>query len=287
MAWSVIDEAVRNAVVAGADPHELSLLDNFGWGNPTDPATLGALVAACRGCHDAAIAFGAPFVSGKDSLYNVYIPEGGEPDPVAPTLVITALGLVRDLEKVPLTGVVEPDNHVWLVGPQSGSLGGSHLDLVLGEDHGGAVPGIDPGAVDRHHQVAAAIAAGTVRSAHDLSEGGLAVAAAEWAFAGRLGLTLDRLDSISTEVLFGEGPGRYLIEVALRPMQNDSPRWMSSARPIGAVTDDPAVRIGDHAWSTGCHRKLRGLDPERTARPPSGRRHETQGLDPRCPGNEP
>ncbi len=79
MAWHVIDEAVRNAVIAGADPSELSLLDNFAWGDPTDPDTLGALVAACRGCHDAAVAFHAPFVSGKDSLYNVFVRPDGTP----------------------------------------------------------------------------------------------------------------------------------------------------------------------------------------------------------------
>ncbi len=244
MAWSVIDEAVRNAIVAGADPNELSLLDNFGWGNPTDPATLGGLVAACKGCHDAAIAFGAPFVSGKDSLYNVYVPEGGEPDPVAPTLVITAMGLVRNLDVVPLTGVVEAGDQIWLVGPETGSLGGSHLDLVLGADFGGAVPAIDPAAVERHHALADAIAGGLVRSAHDLAEGGLAVAAAEWAFAGRLGVTLDELSDASPEVLFGEGPGRYLVEVA----PDDAVAFaelVASARLVGRVIDEPQVTIAN------------------------------------------
>ena len=67
MAWHVADEAVRNAVIAGADPDELSLLDNFAFGNPNNPDTLGQLVAACKGCYDAAINYNAPFVSGKDS----------------------------------------------------------------------------------------------------------------------------------------------------------------------------------------------------------------------------
>ncbi len=241
MAWSVIDEAVRNAVVAGADPTQLSLLDNFGWGNPTDPATLGGLVAACRGCHDAAIAFGAPFVSGKDSLYNVYVPEGGAPDPVAPTLVITALGIVRDLETVPLTGLVEPGDDVWLVGPLVGALGGSHLDQVIGDDLGGPVPEIEPGAVDRHRELAAAIGAGLVRSAHDLAEGGLAVAAAEWAFAGRLGIELTVPGH--PEVLFGEGAGRYLVEVA--PEHADRfAELVPWASRVGSVVDTDRVVIG-------------------------------------------
>ncbi|MEZ5228159.1 MAG: phosphoribosylformylglycinamidine synthase subunit PurL [Acidimicrobiales bacterium] len=248
MAWSVIDEAVRNAVVAGADPDELSLLDNFGWGNPTDPATLGGLVAACKGCHDAAIAFGAPFVSGKDSLYNVYVPEGGEPDPVTPTLVITAMGLVHNLDVVPLTGVVAPDDEVWLVGPDAGALGGSHLDQVIGTDLGGPVPAIDPSAIERHRSLASAIGAGLVRSAHDLAEGGLAVAAAEWAFAGRLGITLDAVDHTSPEILFGEGPGRYLVEIAAADADTFA-SLVPSARRVGRVTNEPRVEIGELTWT--------------------------------------
>ncbi len=242
MAWQVIDEAVRNAVIAGADPKELSLLDNFAWGNPTDPETLGGLVSACQGCHDAAVAFNAPFVSGKDSLYNVFVRPDGTPDPVTPTLVITAMGIVRDLDRVPLTGVVEAANDVWLVGPADGALGGSHLDDVLGADHGGAMPAIDPASVRRHHAMAEAIAAGLVRSAHDLSEGGLAVAAAEWAFAGRLGLALDV--EPTAEALFGEGPGRYLVEV---DPENEVAfeAAIPGAVKIGVVLADPIVVLGD------------------------------------------
>lgn len=242
MAWQVIDEAVRNAVIAGADPSELSLLDNFAWGNPTDAETLGGLVAACRGCHDAALAFNAPFVSGKDSLYNVFVRPDGTPDPVTPTLVITAMGIVRDLDVVPLTGVVEAANDVWLVGPLDGALGGSHLDDVLGGDHGGAMPAIDPAAVDRHHAMAVAISQGLVRSAHDISEGGLAVAAAEWAFAGRRGLALDV--GTSTADLFGEGPGRYLVEVD--PMNGVAFfAAVPHAVKVGVVLEDPIVVLSD------------------------------------------
>ncbi len=241
MAWTVVDEAVRNAVLAGVDPHQLSLLDNFAWGNPNDPATLGQLVAACQACRDAALAFGAPFVSGKDSLYNVFVGPDGVPDPVAPTLVITAVGIARKPDNVPLIGAVEPGNEVWLVGPATGSLGGSHLDQIAGYDHGGEVPGFDAGAVARHHEVAAAIDSALVVSGHDLAEGGLAVAAAEWAFAGRRGLQLVCDDNEAT--LFGEGSARYLLEV--RP--DDAERFAAtvpSAARIGTVTTGSEVAIG-------------------------------------------
>ena len=247
MAWAAIDEAVRNVVAAGADPDQLSLLDNFAWGNPTDPDTLAQLVAAAKGCHDAALAYGAPFVSGKDSLYNEFVAPDGTRDPVTPTLVITALGIVRDLDRIPLTGVVEPGNDVWLVGPAAGALGASHHDDVLGRDLGGPVPGPDPDAPDRHRSLHAAIARGLVRSVHDLSEGGLAVAAAEWAHAGRAGLHLHPVDdeqrTFTAAELFGEGPARYLVEVV--PADGEAfAATVGSARRIGAVTAEPLVRFG-------------------------------------------
>ena len=251
MAWSVIDEALRNAVVGGADPDHVALLDNFSWGDPTDPDTLARLVEAVRACADAAVAHRAPFVSGKDSLYNVFVRPDGTPDPVAPTLVITALGVVPDPAAVPVPGVVEAGDDVWLVGPLAGALGGSHLDAVLGEDAGGPVPAPDPGAADRHRQLHAAIRAGLVRSAHDLSEGGLAVAAAEWSLGGRLGLDLDlATDGEPLGALFGEGPGRYLVEVA--PAAADAfRRSVPSGTRIGTVTGGSALRITTGAGSPG------------------------------------
>ncbi len=244
MAWAAVDEAVRNAVAAGADPDRLSLLDNFAWGNPTDPETLGRLVAAARGCHDAAIAYGAPFVSGKDSLYNEFVGPDGTRDPVTPTLIITALGIVDAPDRIPLTGITEAGNQVWLVGPLSGALGGSHLDDVVGADLGGPLPAPDPEAPERHRSVHAAIGAGLVRSIHDLSEGGLGVAAAEWALAGRLGLDLTPpAGSFTTDELFGEGPARYLVEVT--PDDADAfGRLVPSAQPLGSVTAEPVVRLG-------------------------------------------
>ena len=234
MAWAAVDEAIRNAVVAGADPHRLSLLDNFAWGDPTDPEMLGRLVAACRGCHDAAVSNGAPFVSGKDSLYNEFVHADGRRDPVTPTLVVTAVGVVDDIDLMPAVGVCEAGDDVWLIGPATGVLGGSHLDEVTGGDQGGHVPGPDPEAVDRHRVVANAIRAGIVVSAHDLAEGGLAVAAAEWAFAGRRGLTLAVAEQHRAYELFGEGLGRYLLEI----------RPTDAGRPAGDRPDGPADRLG-------------------------------------------
>lgn len=241
MAWSVIDEAVRNVVCAGGDPSELSLLDNFAWGDPNNPELLGRLVAACRGCHDAALAYGAPFVSGKDSLFNQFRRPDGTADPVASTLVITAVAPVADVDRIPSVGPLG-GGEIWLIGPTSGSLGGSHFDAVIGADRGGSIPGIDPGAPGRAADIAAAIVAGVVRSVADVAEGGLARTAAEWAFAGDRGLQLD-LDA-DFETLFGEGPGRYLVEVDPSNAQFFE-ALVPDARPVGRVDDGPGpVRVG-------------------------------------------
>ncbi len=247
MAWHVVDEAVRNAVLGGANPDQLSLLDNFAWGKPTNPETLGQIVAACRACHDAALHFNAPFVSGKDSLYNEFVRPDGTPDPVAPTLVITAVGIVDNPGTVPLTGVVKPGNDIWLVGPAEGALGGSHFEEVhdeLGHGDAGPVPTPVTDALPVHRAVAALIADGLVESGHDLSEGGLAVAAAEWAFAGRVGLTLDDPGlSNDPHVLFGERAARYLLEVS--PQNGAVVEAIPGARRIGTSTDSDTVVIGE------------------------------------------
>ncbi len=243
MAWASVDEAIRNAVVAGADPDRIALLDNFAWGDPTEPEALADLVDACRGCHDAAVNHGSPYVSGKDSLYNEFVTADGEHDPVTPTLIITALGIAPDTSLIPATGLMEAGNDIWLVGPTEGELGGSYLDEVVGGDAGGPVPPPDAVAADRHRQMHQAIMAGLVVSAHDVGDGGAAVAAAEMALAGRLGVTLSLAADHGPRELFGEGSGRYFVEV--KP--GDGDRFESlvpTARRVGWVTDDARVRVG-------------------------------------------
>ena len=104
MAAGGIVEAIGNVVAAGADPDRIALLDNFCWGDTRRPESLGTLVEACRGCHDTAVAFAAPFVSGKDSLNNVFAwtDAAGVAHEISipPTLLATALGQVDDVRRV-------------------------------------------------------------------------------------------------------------------------------------------------------------------------------------------
>lgn len=222
MAAAAIDEAVRNCVAVGADPARIAILDNFCWGNTERPETLGSLVRAALACRDVALAYKTPFISGKDSLNNefAYLDENGQRQVVAipPSLLISAMGQIADASDAVTMDLKSPGNLIYLVGTTHDELGGSHFALVAGLS-GGEVPRLDP-ARSREIFLAlhAAMNARLVRSCHDLSEGGLAVAAAEMAFAGSLGMDLVRPDSednLSTAAwLFSESNTRFLVEVA-------------------------------------------------------------------------
>jgi phosphoribosylformylglycinamidine synthase len=215
MAMLAIDEAVRNVVAVGGDPRRTALLDNFCWGNTNDPPTLGALVRACEACHDVAVAWGMPFISGKDSLHNEY--RAGDRHIAIPgTLLISALALVDDVRCCVSMDLKAPGNRLYLVGTTRDELGGSHYLEVTGRS-GGTAPKVDMShAPLLFRAMHAAIAGGLVRAAHDLSEGGLAVAVAEMAFAGDVGadLNLAPLHDLTDEArLFSESATRWLVEV--------------------------------------------------------------------------
>ncbi|MFO0808165.1 MAG: phosphoribosylformylglycinamidine synthase subunit PurL [Gemmataceae bacterium] len=213
MAACAIDEAVRNVVAVGADPSRIALLDNFCWGDVTDPETMGALVRACEACRDVAIAFGMPFVSGKDSLNNEYR-SGGRHIRIPGTLLVSALGQVPDVHKCVTMDLKAPGNRLYLVGTTRDEHGGSHYFKVTGQA-GGSVPSVDVAMAPRlFRAMHSAIAGGLVRSCHDLSEGGLAVALAEMAFAGEVGADVTHKPEMADdEWLFSESATRWVIEV--------------------------------------------------------------------------
>jgi phosphoribosylformylglycinamidine synthase subunit PurSL len=217
MATSVIDEAVRNVVALGADPERIGILDNFCWGDPLRPETLGSLVQACRGCYDAAIRLRTPFISGKDSLNNEYLGTDGKRHAIPPSLLISAIGFLEDVNRAVTMDLKEAGNFIYLLGETRNELGGSHLHLVLQSEkkaeYGGDVPGLPDHALALYRALHRAMRKQLVRACHDLSEGGLGVAAAEMSLAGRFGLslTIDSEDPIAA--LFSESNSRFLVEV--------------------------------------------------------------------------
>ena len=245
MAYAVVDEAIRNIVAVGADPDRVSLLDNFSWGDPRRASTLGDLVAAVDGCCAAAIAHGAPFVSGKDSLNNEYTGADGERHAVPPTLVITAVGHVPDADACVTPDLAAAGNALFLLGSTRPEFAGSHLDLVLGPPATpGTVPAPDPGAPARYRNLHRAIRAGLVRSCHDVSEGGLAVALAEMCIGGRLGAAVTALphDDTST-ALFAESASRLVVEVAPVDVDRFHELIAEPIHHLGHVTDDGHLSI--------------------------------------------
>ncbi len=248
MAWAAVDEAVRNVVAVGADPDRIAILDNFSWGNPRLPDRLGSLVRCTQGCYDAAVAYRTPFISGKDSLNNEYTGSDGRKHTIPGTLVISALGIVPDINATVSSDVKTPGNALYIIGVTGNHLGGSAFARLHGFT-GGAAPAPVEGAVDAYAALHRAIAAGQVASCHDVSEGGVAVAAAEMAIGGRRGIDFELGDLVGVRdsdivAAFSESLGRMLVEVepACRQAFETTMAGHPLAR-IGAVRADEEFRI--------------------------------------------
>ena len=188
MAASAIDEAVRNNVAVGG--RRIALLDNFTWGNPEKPERLGSLVRACEACYDFAVAFKTPFISGKDSLYNES-PMG----PITPTLLITAVGIVPNLQFVTSMDLKSPGNLLYIVGETFNELGGSQVRQAQGllGFKRSKVKGAK--AKRTFRAVTKAIDSGLVRSCHDLSrfdQRHAQMISHRWGRFGRPDFALDR-----------------------------------------------------------------------------------------------
>ncbi|MHC1578245.1 MAG: phosphoribosylformylglycinamidine synthase subunit PurL [Dehalococcoidia bacterium] len=220
MAASAIDEALRQVVAVGGSLRRVALLDNFCWGNPDKPDRLGALVRAAQACYDVALGYEAPFISGKDSLYNEFETEK-ESISIPPTLLISALAVMDNVERAVTMDCKREGDLVYIIGSTWNELGGSVYYSVHGFI-GNRVPRVDPKRGKRLMDALSAVMdRGLVRACHDLSEGGIGVAAAEMAFAGGLGMVI-HLEQVplgeainrNDYVLFSESNTRFLVEVA-------------------------------------------------------------------------
>ena len=192
MALAAIDEAVRNAVCVGARLDKLALLDNFCWPGTDSAEAMGTLVRACEACRDAALAWGTPFVSGKDSLHNQFTDRAtGRTIRIPPTLLISAIGVVDDVRRCVTSDLKRPGDALWLVSPAAESPTLAERFAV-------------------HAAVADLIASGEVTAAHDVSDGGWLVAVAEMCIGGNLGVELHDADGhfdepLTTYLLAGAG----------------------------------------------------------------------------------
>lgn len=223
MAVNAVDECVRNLVCVGSDVERIAILDNFCWGNCGDPEKMGALVRAAQACHDVAMAYATPFISGKDSLNNEFATEDGTVIAIPHTLLISGFAPFADGAGPVTMDAKSASNLLYLVG--------------------NVKPGDNPLAVDLetaaklHRQVAAVLAKQWARSAHDCSEGGLLVAVAEMLIAGRLGAEL----TADTD-WFLESPVRYVLEVRERDC-HELQKALPSAIRLGVITETPVLRV--------------------------------------------
>jgi len=201
-----VAEAWRNLTAAGALP--IAITDNLNFGSPEKPETMGQIVRATDGMAEACRALDFPVVSGNVSLYN-------ETNGVAipPTPTVGAVGLLEDYDlRTDFSSVAEGDTLV-LIGETRGELGASiYLREILGREDG-APPPVDL-ALERKNGdfVRGLISSGLVAGVHDLSDGGLLIAAADIALASKVGVTLNATSTAHAHhYLLGEDQARYLI----------------------------------------------------------------------------
>ncbi len=266
MAASCVDEALRNAVTTGADPDSVALLDNFCWADPVydekktpdGKYKLAQLVRAARGLHDTAVAYGAPFISGKDSMKNDY-KIGSHKVSVLPTILVSAMGITPDVSKCVTSDFKSGGDAVYLLGATGPHMGES----LFFRKYGGSssrVPEVSPRrnmAVYRAYFTA--LQHELVSSGHDLAEGGLSVSVAECCIAGECGAEID-LEKLAEsasltdeELLFSESCGRILVTVRHECERAfvDIFKGLSAQR-IGTIRDDKTLLVHGKSGDTLC-----------------------------------
>ncbi len=235
-----VAEAWRNLTATGALP--LAATDNLNFGNPERPETMGQLVGCIKGIGAACLALDMPIVSGNVSLYNET-----EGRAILPTPTIGAVGLLASVDDL-IRMAPRAGDRLVLVGESRGHLGQSALLAeVFGRDAGDA-PAVDLRAERAAGElVRAANAARLVAAAHDLGDGGLAVAAAEMALAGDVGVEIQADTALGPAAwFFGEDQGRYLLAcapAAVERLQALAAASGVSLRVVGAVGGD-TIRLG-------------------------------------------
>lgn len=226
MAALAVDEALRNAVVVGADPERVALLDNFCWPDPVyDPEKtadgkykLAQLVRAAKGLYDTAVAYKTPFISGKDSMKNDYKIENHKVS-VLPTILISSVGIVPDMRKCVTSDFKQENDTIYLLGRTKRELGQS----LYYRKYGGSsrsIPSVDPSLnMKLYKAYFRALERNLLASGHDVSEGGLVLSVIESCIAGDMGAVVDlsllaQAALLSDEdILFSESPGRIVLSV--------------------------------------------------------------------------
>ena len=231
-------EAINNVIAAGADPNRIAVLDNFCWGDPRDPVQLGTLVTAAQRAVESAQFHKTPFISGKDSLNNMYVGLDGVRHNIPGTLVISAIGIIPDVTRAVTMSLKRPGNKLYVVEALSfGDYEALHM----------------------------AMQQNLIAACHDVSDGGIAAAVAEMCIAAELGARIVRTpleDSLANEIqpipasiadadrLFDPMSDRFIIEVSdevqfkrIFETADDDGKTVSMAICIGEVVTEPRFTL--------------------------------------------
>ncbi len=256
MTAASLDEALRNYVCTGGDPEHWACLDNFCWcdpveseRNPDGQYKLAQLVRANKALYDCTKIYRCPLISGKDSMKNDYIGPDGKIS-IPPSILISVIGKIEDVSRAVTMDVKNVGDLVYVLGATRKELGASEFFASYGE-LGASVPQVDPAsAFDRYKKLHSAMQDRLVASAHDISDGGLAVALAEKAFAGGLGICADLKDLAadglnSTEKLYSETQSRIIITVRPENAARIENIFGTDVQKIGQVTAQGVLDIND------------------------------------------
>lgn len=258
MAASAIDQAVRNVVAIGADPKRIALLDNFCWCSSNEPERLYELKEAARACYDFATAYEAPFISGKDSMFNDFkgFDTKGKPVKISvpPTLLVSSIAVMDDVRQSVTLDFKQSGHAVYLLGDTKAELGGGEFIAWLGSQDkkgytGTKVPQVDAKKNTKlysaYHK---AVSAGMVASAIALDRAGLAGGLLKSAIGGQLGVAIDlalvNKKLTVSEILFSESNGRLLVSVPKEKRERFERLMKSvSCTCIGVVADTDEVLL--------------------------------------------
>lgn len=247
--WGAVNaviESVRNVVAVGAKP--LAITDCLCFGNPEKPEQMAEFVASVKGIIDACAAVQVhdttlPIIAGNVSFYNESA-QGAIP--ASP--MISCVGALPNVEKVMTYDLKRTDSLLVLIGERRDECGGS-VYYSLHDELGSHVPHPDLTTINREIQaVHAAIDAGFVLAAHDISEGGVAVALAEMSFKNQIGLTADIRSELSAEKILFSETGGFVLEVAREKMKDLRALLTSNGLAtniIGETTKEPQLKLNN------------------------------------------
>ncbi|MFS0862737.1 phosphoribosylformylglycinamidine synthase subunit PurL [Fredinandcohnia sp. 179-A 10B2 NHS] len=232
-----VSEAARNIVCSGGEP--LAVTDNLNFGNPEKPEIFWQIEKAADGISEACVALGTPVIGGNVSLYN-------ETNGVAiyPTPVIGMVGLIEDVAHITTQEFKQAGDLIYVIGEAKPEFGGSELQKLLNGKIFGQAPELDL-VIERkrQQQVLAAIRAGLVASAHDIAEGGFAVALAESAIGSKGLGARATINGEAVVELFSETQSRFIVSV--KPENKAKFEQLVEATYVGEVIEEGTLFIQD------------------------------------------